>query len=77
MICPSCAAAGDLTGDPAPLFEAVHRLATDWHAQCRGAAWCDCQHRVASVEVLVERRAASGSRGFARILRSFETAFQR
>jgi hypothetical protein len=66
-----CAAAGDLTRDPAPLFSATRRLAAEWHALCRGGTWCDCQHQVPSVEVLAARRAASGRHGFARILAGF------
>jgi hypothetical protein len=69
MICAPCAAGADLTTDPAPQFEAVRTLAAEQHAQCRGGTWCACQHRVASVEVLAERRARPGRLpGLARVV---------
>lgn len=71
MICEPCATGGDLTHDPAPLFESVRRMAAWLHGQCRGGTWCACQHQVPSVEVLAARRAASGRHGFARILDGF------
>lgn len=60
MICARCATGADLTADPAPQLEAVRGLAIKEHEKCRGGTWCACQHRVASVEVLAERRARPG-----------------
>lgn len=69
MICAPCAAGADLCLDPAPQFEAVRRLAIEQHEQCRGGTWCACQHRVATVEVLAERRARPGRlSGLARVV---------
>ncbi len=56
MICEPCAVAGDLTADPGPFPKAAHNLAAELHAECRGAAWCFCQHIVPTVAVLTERR---------------------
>lgn len=58
MICSHCAAAGDLTGVPAPQLEAVRAAAAGLHGRCPGARWCPCQHAVAPVQVLAARRAA-------------------
>jgi hypothetical protein len=60
VICPPCAAAGDLTADPGPFPDAAHNLATSMHGDCRGGTWCCCQHEVASVVVLAERHARPG-----------------
>jgi hypothetical protein len=59
MICPPCAAAGDITAavkrdqarpatSPPATVAKVHALHLDeaaaLHGKCRGRTWCDCQH---------------------------------
>lgn len=69
MICVPCAAGADMCVDPAPQLEAVRVLAIEQHENCRGGTWCACQHQVASVEVLAERRARPGRLpGLARVV---------
>lgn len=74
MICPSCTNAADLADRPAPQLEAVRALATKLHGACRGGSWCECQHRVAPIEVLAARRAAMPAGGLARIADAFAEA---
>jgi hypothetical protein len=69
MICPHCATGADLTVDPAPQISAVRKLAVDLHGQCKGGTWCDCHHRVVSLEELAKRREAMPRGGLARAIR--------
>lgn len=68
MICPNCAAAGDLTAQPSPDLRETRSLAGDEHAKCPGGTWCDCQHSTPPIEVLAQRRTAMPRGGPARIV---------
>jgi hypothetical protein len=51
MICQQCraaAAVGVEDDGPVPDDVLLGVFQQEMHAQCRGAGWCDCQHRVAT-----------------------------
>jgi hypothetical protein len=52
MICPPCKSAGDLVPvlgkitDQPTMVTLTRDKIKEYHGQCRGGTWCDCQHQI-------------------------------